>query len=254
MSQNMIKGRKEARIGLDSEKDIIRMINTNKQFNNSIKQCLNKLGFDIQSKIKAQKDDIKTDIYIEDNSKIGVSIKSSTVTSFHHLDRRRLESWKEFLDIPDDIFKTIKEAILRVSHNSRDKFIQQGEQINIKEFYAKNVRKIIDDIFIRGEKDLKLFMINNKIKHKLYLLKIEEVVKFLVNNIRNNINFSSKGIIRLGDFITVQRKGGDGSHITIPKTDWEHPGNQLQFKFSPLKFAEYIEKNKPIRICSIKLY
>ncbi len=38
MKEYMKKGQKEARIGFDSEKDIIRMINTNKQFNNSIKK------------------------------------------------------------------------------------------------------------------------------------------------------------------------------------------------------------------------
>jgi hypothetical protein len=79
-----------------------------------------------------------------------------------------------------------------------------------------------------------------------------EVTKFLVENIRNNISFSSKGIIRLGDFITVQRKGGDSSRITILKTNWKHPGNQLQFKFSPLKFTEHIEENKGIKICNVQ--
>jgi hypothetical protein len=65
-------------------------------------------------------------------------------------------------------------------------------------------------------------------------------------DIKNNINFSTKGILKLGNFLTVQRKGGNGIRIIVFKTDWKHPGNQLQFKFSPIKFAESVEETKPI--------
>ena len=80
---------------------------------------------------------------------------------------------------------------------------------------------------------------------------MDDVIVFLFNNAKDNIGFTNKGIIKIGDFITVQRKGGDGKHIKLPKTDWRHPGNQLQFKFSPLVFAEYIEKTKAIKFCTI---
>ncbi len=76
-------------------------------------------------------------------------------------------------------------------------------------------------------------------------------MRLIIKNAINNVYFTEKGIIRLGDFVTIQRKGGDGKHITIPKTDWSHPGNQLQFKFSPLKFTEYIELTKAIKFCVI---
>ncbi len=33
----------------------------------------------------------------------------------------------------------------------------------------------------------------------------------------SEVSFSPRGVIRLGPFITVQRKGGDGSRV--PKTD-----------------------------------
>jgi hypothetical protein len=82
---------------------------------------------------------------------------------------------------------------------------------------------------------------------------MEEVTNFLVENSRGNINFSPKGIMQLGNFITMQRKSGDSFKVIIPKTSWGHPGNQLQFKFSPLRFAEYIEENKSIKMCTVQL-
>ena len=253
MNENMQKGQKEARIGLNSEKDIVTLINTNKRFRNSVKRCLENLCLGSGEEIKARIDNMKADIFIENDLRIGISIKSSTKTSFHHIDRRWLENWKEFLNMPDDIFITLKEAILRIARNSKDYFILQQDRTRIKDFFVTHTANIISEIFAHAEKDLKLLMINDKRKHKLYLFRMEEVINFLAENSRNNISFSRKGIIKLGDFITVQRKSGDSSKITIPKTDWKHPGNQLQFKFSPLKFAEHIEENKNIKICNIQL-
>jgi hypothetical protein len=253
MDENMEKGQKEARIGLDSERDIVQLINTNEQFRSLIKRCLDEFGFVIKGEISAHRDDIKTDIFIEDDLKIGVSIKSSTKTSFHHLDRRWLENWREFLTMPNDIFITLKEAILRIARSSKNYFILQQDRTRIKDFFARHVGSIMNEIFTHGEKDLNLLMINDKRKHELYLFRMEEVVNFLVENTQNNISFSSKGIIRLGDFITVQRKSGDSFKITIPKTDGKHPGNQLQFKFSPLKFVEHIEEKKGIKMCNIQV-
>jgi len=251
MNENMKKGQKEARIGLDSEKDIVQLINTDEEFRNRMKECLHGLGFAIKGEIRARRDNVKIDIFIEDDLKIGASIKSSTKTTFHNLDRRWLEKWRELLTMPDDISTIIKEAILRIARNSKDRFILPENQEDIKSFFMGHVASIVSEIFTRGEKELKLLIINDKRNRKLCLFKMAEVVNFLVENVQNNISFSPKGIIRFGDFITVQRKSGDSSQITISKTDWKHPGNQLQFKFSPLKFAEHIEKNTNIRICNV---
>lgn len=254
MYNNMRKGQKEARIGLDSEKDIIKEINTNKQFRDLIKQCLENLGFNLRGDIKAHKDDVKIDIFIENNIEIGVSIKTSSKTSFHSLDRRCLEKWKESLNMSDNIFKILKEAILRVAQDRRSRFILERDEKEIRDFFIKHIINIINEIFTRGEKELKLLMLNDKRRYKLYLYKMEDVINYLVRDIQGSVGFSPKGIVRLGDFITVQRKGGNGYRITIPKTNWDHPGNQLQFKFSPLKFVEDIENNKAIKMCIIQFY
>ncbi|MEM1677566.1 MAG: hypothetical protein QXU63_05625 [Nitrososphaerota archaeon] len=243
----MEKGRKEARIGLDSEEDIINRINNDSEFRNTLRKYIIYLGFTPEGEIIARKDRIKTDILIKINGEIGISVKSSTKTSFHNLDRRRLENWKELLDMPDEIFKTIKEAILRVARNSRDKFILEADRVRIKEFFTRHLKTIIDEIFRKGEQTLKLLMINDKQERKIYIYNMDEVLDFLYNNAIGKINFSNKGIIKLGDFITVQRKGGNGKRVTIPKTDWNHPGNQLQFKFSPLQFAKYVAEKRPIK-------
>lgn len=247
----MEKGRKEARIGLDSEEKIIRKINSDERFRNSLKECLAKLGFNLEREIKAQRNDLKTDILIKIDSIIGISVKTSTGTSFHNLDRRSLEDWKRRLNMPNDVFEIMKEAILRVAKNKRDKFILEKDRSIIRDFFAKHLKSILEEIFTRGEKSLQLLMIIDEHNKKVYVFRMADVINFIYRDASSKISFSEKGIIRLGDFITIQRKGGDGKHVTIPKTCWEHPGNQLQFKFSPLKFVKYIEETRPIEFCTI---
>lgn len=106
--------------------------------------------------------------------------------------------------MPDDIFLTLKEAILRIARNPRDYFILQQDRGRIKDFFASHIRTVINEIFTHAEKDLKLLMINDRRKHKLYLFRMEEVIDFLGKNIRDNIGFSRKGIIKFGDSITAQ--------------------------------------------------
>ena len=245
-------GQKAARIGLDSEKEIINAINDNPNFLHLFIQCLNTLGFDTEGTIKAEKKATQTKkdliIEIEDNQ-IGISVKSSVETSFHQVDRRRLENWQQFLNMPQEIFQIIRQAIMRKARVSNAIFILEENRNEIQNFIQNNYENIVTEIFTKSEENLVLLLINNKITKRMYFYRMKDVLAFLFTNIRNNITFSKKGIVYVGDFISIQRKGGNSKHVKIPKTNYAHPGNDLQFKFSPLKFAYYIEKFNNIEYC-----
>ncbi len=235
------KGRKEARIGLDAESEILRKVNEDATFRRNLILCLRRLGFRLQE-IEMRKDGVKTDLIIESHSlKIGVSLKTSTKTSFHQLDRRRLEEWRKVLSMPDNIYQILKRSILRKASNRRAPFIEEGDREVIASFFSSHLEQILEEIFRRGER-VDLLAIYDKSAGKLYIFRMDDVLALLRGS---EVGFSPRGIIRLGPFITVQRKGGDGRRIKIPKTDWRHPGNQLQFKFSPLKFVEWARERIP---------
>ncbi len=242
------KGRKEARIGLDAEFEVISRVNGSSIVKRRFIECMEKLGFTTHE-LRIRKDGIKVDLIAEtDSGEIGISLKTSTRTSFHQLDRRRLEEWKELLDMPDDVFNILKESILRISSNRRATFIKEEDRPKIASFFSSHIDRILEEIFRRGE-NVQLLAIFDKRKRKIYISRMDEVLQELKRTM--GVSFSKKGIVRLGPFITVQRKGGDGSRIKIPKTDWRHPGNQLQFKFSPLKFVEWAKGR--IRYCELDL-
>lgn len=217
-------GQKAARIGLDSEKDILNAINKNEIFRNHILEGLKELGFAQKGELSCFKKErrSKKDIIIKNNDELlGVSIKSSRKTSFHHLDRRWLDDWKSFLKMPKNIYTIIKSSILRKASQSRSKFIIESDRKLIKEFFQEKYEIIIKEIFMRDEEDLILLLINNKLSKEIHIYRMDECLDFIKENIKNNIGFTDKGgLIKLGDFIKIQRKGGNGKRIKIPKTDF----------------------------------
>lgn len=63
-------------------------------------------------------------------------------------------------------------------------------------------------------------------------------MKKVLNKSSDDIVFSVKGNVDIGECILLQRKGGNGSMSrTIPKTDIKHPGNNIQLKLKVNKFV-----------------
>ena len=52
------------------------------------------------------------------------------------------------------------------------------------------------------------------------------------------LSFSKKGIIKIGDYRTLQRKGGDDHYTQLPQNHINPPSNQLQFKMKVLSFTQ----------------
>jgi hypothetical protein len=243
-----MKGSKEARHGLDAEKLVIEYLEKNLD---EINECLREIDIifspikKVEKPQKKEKKRIKCDIILQgtDNSSLCISLKTVTNASFHHLDRRWLDEWRRILNMPTDVYDIFRESILRVANNSKEVFIKEHHQKRIKEFIQSKFEDILKEIFEGGEEDVKVLAIfdrKNK-PNKIYFFNIDQVICFFK---QQEISFSNKGILKIGKFITLQRKGGNGSHIKKNKCDLNHPGNQLQFKFKPLEFVKYVENNK----------
>ena len=241
MYDQMPKGKKEAMIGLGSEQYIVDLINNDENFRRSIDEALGVLGIGIYGPIHARnvEDTGKIDIMI---SSVGASMKSGK-TGWHHLDRRRLESWASILNMPDVIFDIFKRSILRVTKDRNNEFINVHDQDRIKGFLEPNIQQMIHEVFDRNDEDLLVFMVYNTERDTISLFRMDEMLEHLITS---NIHFSKKGIVCIGDFITIQRKGGDGNVKDIPKSDWLHPCNQLQFKLKAKHMALAMERSSAV--------
>jgi hypothetical protein len=246
----MSKGGKEAKHGLESEDELIALLNNKKeQFISLLSQLLPNLSYEVACKPTDRK---KCDILLKGKETcICISLKTITNASFHHLDRRWLEDWKEILGMADYVYEIFHNAILRMARNRKDVFIRPDEQPVIRNFLREKLDIILREAFISNETDLKIFAIWDKLKYsQIFFFKIEDLINFFS---KSEICFTNKGIIKIGDFITIQRKGGDSSKVRRAKTDPKHPGNMLQFKMNPLGFLEYVRERNVIPYCYYKV-
>jgi hypothetical protein len=232
-------GTKEARQGIEAERKLIEYFSNNK---NALVSCAQKLNIKLPNSFIVVKPSnrVKCDLMIKGEFTICISVKTVTDASFHQLDRRWLSDWQKILNMPEDIYKVLLDSILRKAKDPKAVFILPKDRDKISKFIKDNLSVILKEIFIRDEDDLKILIIWNKRDNVLCMFNIQDVISFFI---KQPISFSNEGIIKIGKYITIQRKGGNGSHIKKPKTDPTHPGNQLQFKFKPLEFMNEATKS-----------
>jgi hypothetical protein len=237
-------GTKEARQGIEAERKLIEYFSNNK---NALVSCAQKLNIKLPNSFIVVKPSnrVKCDLMIKGEFTICISVKTVTDASFHQLDRRWLSDWQKILNMPEDIYKVLLDSILRKAKDPKAVFILPKDRDKISKFIKDNLSVILKEIFIRDEDDLKILIIWNKRANVLCMFNIQDVISFFI---KQPISFSNEGIIKIGEYITIQRKGGNGSHIKKPKTDPTHPGNQLQFKFKPLEFMNEA-RNSMINCC-----
>jgi len=115
------------------------------------------------------------------------------------------------------------------------------DQSTVKSNFAANLKKVMEYIFTRNNSSVNVWGITDlTVKPvKTYLYKMDEVIKFLS---AQTITFSKNGVMNIGNYLTMKRKGGDGgssvSKTISGKPNPKHPGNQLQFQMKILSFVK----------------
>ncbi|MFP3203751.1 MAG: hypothetical protein RXR43_16560 [Sulfolobus sp.] len=238
MLEKFMGGSKEAKQGIEAERELIEYFSNSKDV---LVSCAQKLSIKIPNSFVVIKpvNRIKCDLMIKGEFTICISVKTVTDASFHQLDRRWLDVWKTVLNMPEDIYKILLDSILRKAKDPKAVFILPKDRDKISKFIKDNLSIILKEIFIRDEEDLRILAIWDKRDDILCMFNIQDVISFFI---KQPISFSDEGIIKIGKYITIQRKGGNGSRIKKPKIDPTHPGNQLQFKFKPLEFMNDARK------------
>lgn len=114
-------------------------------------------------------------------------------------------------------------------------FIEPENQEYIKLELETRLEDLINFIFLNNE-NIKIFVIYNRRKQEIFFYHMQQLLTFFKKSCRT---FSKKSIIKIGDYLNLQRKGGDGNYTKLPKTHINHPSNQLQFKMKVLSFTEH---------------
>lgn len=227
-------GSKTAKSGFTSEERFIDLVNNNQDFSNAIKKFI---GLDSNALLSAQdiKGTEKGDVllsYLDDSIK--VSIKKSTA-NFSQLDRRWLTNLKDAINMPQNIFEFLSEGLDSMRLNKPNKMLIQPQYSDkISEYFTRNLEPFLNEVFTRNDEKVKYFVVYNPDVATWYLYNMKEIIDFVSEA---TVSVTSKGVLRIGDYISVQRKGGDGNYTKVPKDHPLHPSNQLQTKIKPLSIV-----------------
>jgi len=239
-----MRGRKPAKRGYRYEDKFVNMVNNDDEFNKSLKRYFGDLNKSLKA-YKVSDNRMKSDVILQFGDCIyGCSIKTSEA-DFSQLDRRWLNDLAEKLNMPIEIFDMISECIQNKMVNKKDKFILDKYKNPIIGFFKSKLRPLLKELFIRDEDILKYLVICFYIENDWYITKILYVFEYIENG---EIYTTNKGILMFGDCLSMQRKGGDGKHVKIPKNHPAHPGNQLQFKLKPLSLIKNMPPHKIYKI------
>lgn len=262
----MPKRIEENKIGERGEFLICSLAKSSESFQDFLKNCLRKIrvvddeclitSCSTVSRSKAEKVR-KTDLVLKLNCggrevKIGVSVKTRKEHSRpdSHLDRRWLEDWRETLNIPSDICECLWMGIIGLASGKTRSLVPLEMRDKVKNFFLQHIKEFLEEAIRGGEASLKVFSVVEYSSRQacVYFFNVDDVITVLEENIKEKgVRFDS--VIYLGDFVWVQRKGGDGKHVKVPETDPRHPGNQLQVKIKAVELVEHIVKGGKAQYC-----
>ena len=176
-----------------------------------------------------QKCDVKIDF---DGRNIDASVKSYKRSGSNQIGRWTVDNFAKEFGLSDAIREELRELILaKIRSDSELPLFPQSKQEKYKEILDPLLGDIIKKSFsdVPGREILVLF---NRVEGIMRIWKMRDVV----NRIPPTLDYTRDGNILIGECVGLQRKGGNGKRVKVPKTSPEHPGNDVQTKIYIQKF------------------
>lgn len=174
----------------------------------------------------------KSDVILKfaDGRTLSANIKAFKA-GFNQITRSRISHFCDRFGI-QSLRPVFEEGALRVAKKSGRFILETDEQI-VKSTLSPIAHKIVQ-VSIAGPENPELLVLFDRLQNRMLLYDLRK----LLDDIDYEVSFSKRGIIGLGHFFTIQRKGGNGVHsMHIAKDSLDHPGNGLQVKMNVRKFV-----------------
>jgi len=173
---------------------------------------------------------------------IDANVKSYKI-GFNQLCRTSVSKFCKDFDLNSQEKEDMENIIVAKSKNTRNPLFSDEQQEKWGVFFRKNVKNILKWGFSKNpNREILVLYDRNTSLARIYHM------KDVLQKIPNDLIFT-KGGFNIGNCISFQRKGGNGSlSKNIPKTTIQHPGNNIQLKINipklilalePVKLAEY---------------
>lgn len=179
----------------------------------------------------------KSDVIIRfTDATLSANIKAYK-SGFNQLTRTTINSFCKEFNI-EHLQRVFEDGAVRVA-GRLGRFILASDETAIIAAISPLARAIVHFSLARMENP-ELLVLYNRATNTMNLYDLKD----LLDNLDYEVTISGRGVIKIGKFITIQRKGGNGVHsIHIPKTSLAHPGNNLQVK---MKVGAFVLEATPI--------
>jgi len=189
--------------------------------------------------IHGEKSDVK--IAFSCGYNIDVNIKSyKESVAFNQITRTTLAKFCDMFSISPEDQKELEFLITAKAGNVKTLLFPIEKQQKWKAFFEEKSKEILKWGFSYkpSREVLVLYDSSN------YIFRIYSMIDVL-SKLKRNVSFSRNGNVDIGDCVSFQRKGGNGSlSKNIQKTSIKHPGNNIQLKLKALKFVELMDAAK----------
>ena len=128
-----------------------------------------------------------------------------------------LSNFENYLKLSEKSFQIFQKSIDHYRIGHRNFFIDPENQKYIK--LESCLVELLRSIFLKNE-NVQIFAIYDRNKQEFFFYHMQQLLDIFK---KSCITFSKNGIIKIGNYLTLQRKGGDGNYTKLPKNHINHP-------------------------------
>ncbi|MDP8233561.1 MAG: hypothetical protein P9M06_02000 [Candidatus Saelkia tenebricola] len=186
----------------------------------------------------------KSDVLVlfSESVPVGVNIKAGKA-DFNQVTRLWLSSLAKEIKLSKTAVSIFQKGIDNYRLKRKECLIEKESQPYIENELRGKLDLVIELIFRGIGNDIaKILALYDRTKKVYHLYDLDE---FISKVARSKIGFTAKGIVKIGKYLSIQRKSGNGASVKVPKSHPKHPGNQIQFK---MKILSFMHENKPFSI------
>lgn len=178
----------------------------------------------------------KSDVIIrfDSGASLNANVKAFSA-GFNQLTRTTIRSFCIHFELAT-LQQTLETGAIRKAGKT-GRFIAQEDEKTIIDSIQPLAKRIVH-YSLSNLENPELFVLFDRTNKRFHLFDMAQ----MLDDLDYTVSISPLGTIRIGNYITIQRKGGNGVRFNhISKTSLSHPGNNLQVKMNVKAFLQNTE-------------
>lgn len=162
---------------------------------------------------------------------IDANIKAYKGKGYNQATRWSIDNFASQFNLTNNQREELRRFVLAKTANTNAPLIPAGKRQEWRHIIEPIAKSIVKAAFSEHP-SREIFVLYDRNES---IMRIWRMTDFM-NGIGKEVDYTARGNITIGKCVVLQRKGGNGRHIRIAKTDPKHPCNDIQIKLDVVKF------------------